>query len=218
MNGSDFTSEEVFKILQEGNARYVAGSHEHPNLGEHRRTSTSSHGQAPLATILACSDSRVPVELILDRGIGDLFVVRVAGNVAGTSALASVEYAVDNLRTPVFAVLGHTRCGAITAVVRSGRLQGNLRSLSERILRAVEQAKQNNPEATHEELVFETVKANVWTAIEDAFKASECLQRNVRSHGLKVVGAVYDIHSGKIEWLGDHPNQDQLLASQLPDG
>jgi carbonic anhydrase len=183
MNGSDFTAEEVLNLLQEGNARYVAGSHEHPNLNEHRRTSTSSNGQTPLATILACSDSRVPV-----------------------------EYAVEHLRTPIFAVLGHTQCGAVTAVVKSGLLQGNLRSLSERILPAVKQAKQNKPEATEEQLVLQTVKAKVWTAIEDAFKTSECLQENVRSHGLKVLGAVYDIHSGKVEWLGVHPKQDQLLA------
>src|SRR5688572_3946938 len=105
-------------LLKEGNARYASGKSQHPHLDAERRSSTVSQGQEPFATILACSDSRDPVELIFDRGVGDLFVVRVAGNVAGISELASVEYGVGHLNTPLLIVMGHTKCGAVTAVVK----------------------------------------------------------------------------------------------------
>jgi carbonic anhydrase len=212
MHKSTITPEEALKMLEEGNSRYVASSLQHPNLAEDRRTATASEGQAPFVTMLSCSDSRVPVEHIFDRGIGDIFVVRVAGNVIGGSELASVEYAVDHLGTPLFAVLGHTKCGAVTAVVQSGLLGGNLRGLSEKILPAVERTKKAHPGATEDHLVIETVKTNVWKVIEDAFATSPCLKEKAKGGELRVVGAVYDIHSGKIDWMGTHPEQDKLLA------
>src|SRR5580765_7065174 len=93
-------------LLREGNARYLSGKAQHPNLDSERRSSTVAQGQEPFATILACSDSRDPVELIFDRGVGDLFVVRVAGNIAGISELATVEYGVNHLNTPLVVVMG----------------------------------------------------------------------------------------------------------------
>jgi carbonic anhydrase len=212
MHKSTVTPEEALKMLQEGNVRFVEDSTIRPNCGEDRRNETATHGQAPFVTLLSCSDSRVPAEYIFDRGIGDIFVVRVAGNIIGSSELASVEYAVDHLGTPLFAVLGHTKCGAVTAVLQRGLLGGNLRVLSEKILPAVERTKQAHPGVSEDQLVIETVKANVWKVIEDAFATSSCLKEKTKSSDLKVVGAVYDIHSGKINWMGTHPEQDNLLA------
>lgn len=204
--------DEAIKLLQEGNARYVAHSLLHPNLGPERRSETGLQGQYPFAAVLACSDSRVPAEFIFDSGIGDIFVVRVAGNVLGHSELASVEYAVDHLGTPVFVVLGHTMCGAVTDVIREGLLHGNLRVLSERILPAVERTRQGNPGLSGEELVTATVKTNVWKVMAEAFSSSSCLRTCVKKGELKVVGAVYDIHTGRIDWLGTHPLQAELIG------
>jgi len=212
MHKSSVTPDEALKMLQEGNARFVANSAQRPNCGEDRRQDTAAHGQAPFVTLLSCSDSRVPAEHIFDRGIGDIFVVRVAGNIMGNSELASVEYAVDHLGTPLFAVLGHTKCGAVTAVVQAGLLGGNLRGLSEKILPALERTKQAHPGVTEDQLVSETVRANVWKVIEDAFATSLCLKEKAKAGDLKVVGGVYDIHSGKIDWMGTHPQQDKLLT------
>jgi len=98
--------EAVIALLREGNTRFAAGHPEHPNLDAERRKNTAAEGQEPFATVLTCSDSRVPAELIFDRGVGDLFVIRVAGNIAGPSELASVEYGVGHLQTPLLVVLG----------------------------------------------------------------------------------------------------------------
>jgi len=130
----------------------------------------------------------------------------------GDNELASVEYAVDHLGAPLFAVLGHTKCGAVTAVVQEGLLDGNLRGLSERILPSVERTRQAHPGATDDQLVIEAVKANVWKVIEDAFAKSICLKEKAKTGDLKVVGGVYDIYSGKIDWMGTHPQQDTLLT------
>jgi len=210
MHTSSITPDQAIKMLEEGNARYNDNRLEHPNVGSERRTLTSSEGQSPFATVLSCSDSRVPVELIFDRGVGDVFIVRVAGNVVGPSELASIEYAVDHLGTPVFLVLGHTKCGAVHAVAGSGSLPGNLRCLSERILPAVEQSKKSSPGLTGDELVYQSVKNNVWKSVEDAVKSSACIREKAKAGDLKVIGAVYDVHTGKVEWMGTHPAQTEL--------
>lgn len=211
MNKPSVTPDEALKKLQEGNNRYVTGTLQHPNLDRDRRTLTSQ-GQHPFASFLSCADSRVPVELLCDAGIGDLFLVRNAGNVVGQNELGSIEYSIDHLGVSVFVVLGHSKCGAVKAVYESGLLEGNLRGISQRIIPAVEEVKQNNPGLTEDRLVDEAAKLNLWNAIADAFKSSECLRSKVRSGDIKVLGAFYDIETGKIDWLGTHPQQDKLLA------
>jgi carbonic anhydrase len=213
MQPSAITPDAAVKMLEEGNARYLANKQEHPHLGQDRRASTSSEGQRPFATVLSCSDSRVPVELLFDRGIGDVFVVRVAGNVVGPSELGSVEYAVDHLGTPVIVVLGHAQCGAVNAVVKEGLLPGNLRGLSEKILPAVEHTRKQHPGMGDAQLVHESVKTNVWKSIEDAFRASESIREKTKAGQLKVIGAFYHLDAGNVEWMGMHPEQAQLLAA-----
>jgi carbonic anhydrase len=197
-------------LLREGNARYIAGKTQHPNLDAERRTNTVAQGQEPFATILACSDSREPVELIFDRGVGDLFVVRVAGNVAGTSELATAEYGIGHLHTPVLVVMGHTRCGAVTAVVKGAEVHGHFFALAEKIKPAADKAKAETSNA--DEAISRAIEANVWQTISAILKQSSIVREQVAAGRVQVVGAIYDLEAGKVKWLGSHPEQEILLV------
>jgi carbonic anhydrase len=197
-------------LLREGNARFAAGKPQHPHQDAERRNATAAQGQEPFATILACSDSRDPVELIFDRGVGDLFVVRVAGNVAGISELATVEYGVGHLNTPLLIVMGHSKCGAVTAVVKETELHGHLHALAEKIKPAVAKVKAELVET--EEAVPKAIQANVWQTIEDILKQSSEVRAKVEAGQVTILGAVYDLDQGKVTWLGAHPAQDALMA------
>jgi carbonic anhydrase len=198
-------------MLRQGNSRYAAGNEQRPNQDRQRRSLTAWQGQQPFAAVLACSDSRVPVEILFDRGIGDIFVVRVAGNVAGGTEMGSIEYAVEHLGISLIVALGHTRCGAVTAVVKGEEVSGNINALAELIAPAVARAKADYPGATGDLLIYEAVKANVWIAAEKFFKSSAVIRREVKSGGLAVMGAIYDIESGQVDWIGAHPAEQQLL-------
>ena len=202
-------------LLKEGNVRFASGKSQHPNLEADRRTSTVAHGQEPFATILACSDSRDPVELLFDRGVGDLFVIRVAGNVAGPSELASIEYGVGHLHTSLLVVMGHTKCGAVTAAVKDAQVHGHISALIQRIKPAAERAKQET--SSPEELVPAAIRANVWQTITDTLKQSSAVRGLVVAGKLQILGAVYDLETGKVTWLGMHPGQDELLTQTKPD-
>jgi carbonic anhydrase len=201
-------------LLKEGNARYVAGKPLHPHQEVERRHELAAAGQEPLATILACADSREPVELIFDRGVGDLFVIRVAGNVAGVSELATVEYGVTHLGTPLLVVLGHSQCGAVTAVVKDAELHGHLPALAALIKPAADKAKieAHSPEAT----VPDAIRNNVWLQIENLVRRSELIREAAAGHKVQIVGAIYDIANGKIQWLGPHPELQQLVVAPPP--
>lgn len=211
MGNAIITPDEAIRLLQEGNIRYATHRPLYPNLNKDRRTITAAQGQKPFVTVLSCSDSRVPVEQILDRGIGDVFVVRVAGNVVGETGLASVEYAVDCLEAPLFVVMGHTNCGAVTAVVNASLNGGGLGKVAEKISAAVERTKKAGLGASDDGFLVEAIKANIWKAIEDTLSASSCIRQKTNTGELKIVGALYDIETGKIEWMGPHPDQASLL-------
>jgi carbonic anhydrase len=198
--------------LKDGNARYVAGAPQHPNQDQQRRAGTASAGQHPFATVLGCSDSRVPAEVLFDSGIGDIFVIRVAGNVAAVDETGSIEYAVEHLGTPVVVVLGHTQCGAVTAAVQNAELHGNVRLLVNNIKPAVAKAHKLHPELTGDALLNEAIRANVWQSIEDLFKSSPVIAEKIKAGQLQVVGVLYTLDSGVINWMGPHPMQDQLLS------
>ncbi|MGC3958632.1 MAG: carbonic anhydrase [Verrucomicrobiota bacterium] len=196
-------------LLKEGNIRYAEGKSFHPNIESSRRTELAAAGQEPMATVLACSDSRDPVELIFDRGVGDLFVVRVAGNTAGLSELATMEYGVTHLGTPVLIVMGHTKCGAVTAAVKGAELHGHLPSLISLIKPAAEKARIS---ATEEDLVPRAIELNVWQQVENIFSRSALVREFAAAGKVTIIGAVYDIASGKVQWLGQHPEIDRLVA------
>jgi len=210
--GSKIAPNEAIALLTDGNERFVTGQQHYPNQDQSRRNLTSSKGQHPFATVISCSDSRVPVEILFDRGIGDIFVVRVAGNVVDIDEAGSIEYGVDHLETPVLVVLGHTHCGAVTAVAAKAKLHGKIPPLVDNIIPAVLKAQEEHPHLKGEALIEEAVKYNVWQAIEDLFKTSPISVGRIKYGKLKVVGAIYDIKTGKVSWLGEHPNQKTLLA------
>lgn len=205
-------SENALQLLREGNERFVAGQAMHPNQTQERMKETAINGQKPFATILACSDSRVPVEVIFDRGVGDLFVVKVAGNVADVDEIATIEYGLEHLGTPVLVVLGHTKCGAVTAVAKEAHLEGNLPKLASKIIPAYEKVKKEHSKDAHN-LIDLTIKENVYQTISDILSKSKIISELVETKKVKVVGAIYDIESGEIAWLGEHPDQEKYIKA-----
>lgn len=210
--GPGISPEEALKMLQEGNERYLAGKPQYPRQSRERRALTAGQGQHPVASILSCSDSRVPVELIFDQGIGDLFVVRVAGNVAAGDEIGSLEYAVDHLETPLVVVLGHSQCGAVTALVENEKVPVNVAALVKPIAPAVARAREENPGVSGEALVNAAVKANIWQAVEDLLQKSPIIKEKAKEKKVKVLGALYEVDTGQVQWLGPHPDQDKILG------
>ena len=208
----DQTPNEVLKKLQDGNNRYLNGDGKFPNLSQARRTETAVNGQHPYATVIACSDSRVPVELIFDAGIGDIFVIRVAGNVADVDEIGSIEYGIDHLETPVLVVLGHTHCGAVTAVVQNAQVHGSIPQLVDNIIPAVDRVKKDHPEMSGEAVIAEAVKQNVWQTIHDLLRNSAAARERVHNGSLKIVGAIYDIASGRVDWLEPFTDHEWILS------
>jgi carbonic anhydrase len=206
----------AMRLLQEGNLRYVAGKSIHPNTNPARREATVKDGQHPIASILSCSDSRVPVETVFDQGIGDIFVIRVAGNVCNVDEAGSIEYGAEHLGTPLLIVLGHTQCGAVTAVATNAELHGNIVPLVAGIRPAVAKAQKEHPDLHGNDLVPAAIEANVWQAIDDLFKNSPIVRTRVKEGKLKVIGAEYDLETGKIRWLGEHPQINRLMNYASP--
>jgi carbonic anhydrase len=193
--------EMAMQMLREGNQRFALGQSTHPNTSFSRRLLTTTDGQAPFATIIACSDSRVPVEILFDQGVGDLFVIKVAGNVADTDEIGSAEYGVDHLGTPVLMVLGHTYCGAVTAVTKGAEVHGSIPQLVDNIIPAVEKARHDHPEAETAELIDKAIEANVWQAIDDIKTKSHAIAERAAAGKVVIVGAIYDILTGKVRIL-----------------
>lgn len=190
------TAEEALKLLKEGNGRFVAGKSTRPH-GDRKRVKETASGQHPFAIILGCSDSRTPPELVFDRGVGDLFVVRVAGNVSLPATLGSVEYAASHLGAPLIVVLGHHNCGAVKATVEGAGSEGNIGSLVGEIQPVVEDAKK----APGKEGVVNTAThANAKLAAAQLTSESPVLKKLAEEHKVKVVSAVYDLETGTLEW------------------
>jgi carbonic anhydrase len=208
-------ADQAFTQLKEGNDRWVANSPTHPNTNQDRRQDTAQ-GQKPFAAILTCADSRLPAERLFDRGVGDLFTIRVAGNVAGDSEIGTIEYGVEHLKVPLLVVMGHTKCGAVAAAASQGQLHGKVATLVAHIKPAVERASRNNPRATPDDLARLAVKENVWQTIYDLLKDSDICREKVATGQVRVIGAVFDITTGKVDWLGEHPWQTELLGALQP--
>ncbi|MGC8604554.1 MAG: carbonic anhydrase [Desulfomonilaceae bacterium] len=197
------TSDEALVLLKEGNIRFSDGKLTNPNQDSARRTSTAEHGQQPFASVLSCADSRVPLELVFDRGIGNIFGGRVAGNVAGTDQLGSIEFGVEHFGIPLVVVLGHTECGAVAAVVKRGPVHGNLGSIVKKIVPAVEQTRKLFPNLPVDQLVDKCAIANVRQVIRDLTTDSDPIKKAVEHGGLKIVGGYHDIRSRLVNWLKD---------------
>lgn len=199
--------------LRAGNDRFQSGKARHPHQDARLRHDLAEHGQHPFATVIACSDSRVPVELIFDQGIGDLFVIRVAGNVLGSDETGSIEYAVEHLHCPLVVVLGHKQCGAVAAAVKHVSDTPSIMVVLRRIEPAVRQARKKHPNLEGDALVAEAVKENVWQSMADLIGQSQYISQSVADGSVSVIGAVYDIDSGAIEWLGRHPQEEAIRGA-----
>lgn len=205
--------DESFQRLKEGHARFVEGKYQHPDATPARLKETAEKGQKPFATIIGCSDSREPLELIFDQGVGSLFVVRVAGNVCDTDEIGSIEYGAGHLKTPLVVVMGHTKCGAVTAVASGATLGGSLPMLVDNIQPAVEAAKKANAGKDQETLIAAAIRANVFQSIQDLLTHSEEIHTLVQEGKIKVIGALYHLEDGTIEWLGEHPKQAEFVTA-----
>lgn len=195
MNSAENLSwQEALARLKEGNERYVAEKQTNPNNSAQRRQSLTGY-QAPFAIILSCADSRVIPELAFDQGIGDIFTVRVAGNIANTASLGSIEYAVANLGVNLIVVLGHENCGAVTAAIGGGDNGYNLNHLVAEILPAID--------ASPDKSVNAVVKKNAEMNAGQIVTRSPIIQGAIKERDIKIVPAYYELGSGKIDFMED---------------
>jgi carbonic anhydrase len=196
--------------LREGNARFVANqmrTFEHAH--ESRRAELVS-GQAPFAIVLGCSDSRVPAELVFDQGFGDLFVIRVAGNIVAPSQVGSVEFAAERYGTSLVVVMGHTQCGAILATLEeltggAASTSGNLRSIVDRVRPSVSTVIGAARGADPDALVSLAVRANVRASVDHLRHGSALLERLIERNGLLIVGAEYSLETGVVDFFDGPP-------------
>jgi carbonic anhydrase len=203
------SASDVLRELKAGNAHHVAKRYQHPHQTAARQRELAAT-QSPHAIVLSCADSRVAPEIILDQGLGDLFDVRVAGNVASDAELASIEYAAEHLHTPLLVVMGHQKCGAVTAAAESGEAEGHLPSLLAMIRPAVDKAR-----AEPGDLIDNAVRINVENVVRQIRESKPLLGALVERGQLTVVGAVYSLDTGKVAWLPQKPSSSGAVAEKL---
>ena len=198
-------AQDALARLREGNRRFVAGVRSLDALLTHTRRAELAVDHQPFAIVLGCSDSRAPAELIFDQGLGDLFVIRVAGNIVAPSQVGSVEFAAARFGTPLVVVLGHTQCGAILATLEEVRSRArhspNLRSIVDRIRPSVETLLATDPDGDENRLVHEAVRANVRASADHLRHGSALLEQLIQDGTLAVVGAEYSLETGEVDFF-----------------
>ncbi len=207
--------DEAIAKLKEGNARFVAGKATSPHTDAARLAQAGSENQGDhaYATVITCSDSRVPVEILFDAGVMDIFVIRVAGNVIDVDEAGSIEYGLAHVNTPVFVVLGHTQCGAVTAVTAAVQghghaLETNIPPLVDNIIPAVKSAMAAHSDIKGKDIIPHAIEENVYVGIEDLFMRSAASRNLVKAGKVKVVGAIYEVGTGKVKWLAESKTHD----------
>lgn len=200
LNKAGVTAEQAENAIVEGNKRFVSGNLANKDLSTEVRTDLSENGQYPFAAVLTCSDSRVAPELIFDQGLGDLFVIRDAGNVADTMETASIEYAVEHLNVPLVVVLAHEKCGAVQASLEGGEVTPNIQELINRIKPSIDKVNAENKDADEEEIASEVENENAKETVSELLK-SPTIKELVDSGRVKIVAAKYHIESGEVEFL-----------------
>jgi carbonic anhydrase len=201
---------EALQRLREGNRRFTAGTSGSDALPAHARRAELTAGQQPFAIILGCSDSRVPAEIVFDQGLGDLFVIRVAGNIVAPSQIGSIEFAAARYETRLVVVLGHSQCGAILATVEELRMptenqSRNLRSIVDRVRPSVEGLLATELRHDPDALVRQAVRANIRASVNHLRHGSELLEQLVREGGLRIVGAEYSLETGAVDFFDGVP-------------
>jgi carbonic anhydrase len=201
---------EALDRLREGNRRFASDLRSHGPLTGQARRHEVADAQEPFAIILGCSDSRVPAELVFDQGLGDLFVIRVAGNIVAPSQVGSVEFAAARYSTRLVVVLGHSQCGAILATLEdlqqpTGLQSRNIRSIVDRVRPSVEALLTAGVQQDSDVLVRQAIRANIRASVDHLRHGSEVLEQLIESEGLLVVGAEYSLESGVVEFFDDLP-------------
>jgi carbonic anhydrase len=199
---------QALERLRDGNRRFVSDTPDLSPLTDQSRRSELVSGQAPFAIILGCSDSRVPAELVFDQGLGDLFVIRVAGNIVAPSQIGSVEFAAHRFGTRLVVVLGHSTCGAVLATLEELKLltenrQGNLNSIVDRIRPSVEALLEAGHEHNSKDLLEHAVRANILASVNQLRHGSEILKQLIRNDNLLVVSAEYSLDTGIVDFFDE---------------
>lgn len=202
----NLSATEALERLRDGNHRFATDVRSVHTVMSQSQRAALTIGQNPFAIILGCSDSRVPAELVFDQGFGDLFVIRVAGNIVAPSQIGSVEFAATQYNTRLVVVMGHTQCGAVLATLDELRHNShspsrNLRSIVERIAPAVAQLMETPLRDQPEELIKHAVRANIRAATSHLRHGSEILENLVANDGLLIVGAEYSLETGKVDFF-----------------
>mgnify|MGYP006267684059 FL=1 len=183
-------ADQALKKLMDGNQRYITARVVHPHQDTRRRRQVAK-GQSPIAVVVGCSDSRVPPEIVFDQGLGDLFVIRTAGNVVDNVSMASIEYAVEHVHVPLVMVLGHRRCGAVDAALHAGEVHGHIKSLVKAIAPSIDKLQGKSGD-----LLDMAVKANIKRVVAKIKSSKPILSHLVKKGRVKVVGAYYNLDSG----------------------
>ncbi len=204
------SADEALARLRAGNQRFVNGTENGDLLKNRMRRTELANGQEPFAIILGCSDSRVPAEIVFDQGLGDLFVIRVAGNIVASSQIGSVEFAAERFGTPLVVVLGHSRCGAVTAtleeLMRPRENQSrNLQSIVDRIRPSVELLLETEIRNDSDALIRQAVRSNIRVSANHLRYGSRLLEQLIQKSGLLVVGAEYSLESGVVDFFDGVP-------------
>ncbi|MGQ0700549.1 MAG: carbonic anhydrase [Panacagrimonas sp.] len=200
------SSREALQRLKDGNDRFAAGQLQTDATHYSRQLVANVDGQTPFAVVLGCSDSRVPVEIVFDQGLGDLFVIRIAGNIVAPSIIGSVEFAAERFNTRLVVVLGHSNCGAVGAAIEAVRSQSavmspNLNSIVDRIRPSVEHVLLGQDAAGIDQCTQAAIRANVRASVDALQRNSDTLRRLIGEGALEIVGAEYSLQTGKVDFF-----------------
>jgi carbonic anhydrase len=200
------SAHEALQRLREGNLRFAANAPGSDGLLSHSQRAALAAGQRPFAIILGCSDSRVPAEIVFDQGLGDLFVIRVAGNIVAPSQVGSVEFAAARYESRLVVVLGHSQCGAVVATLEelqqpTENQSRNLQAIVDRIRPSVEQLMATDLRHNMDALVRQGVRANIRASVNHLRHGSQVLEQLIQDEGLRIVGAEYSLESGVVEFF-----------------
>ena len=204
------SARDALERLREGNRRFVSDLRNHEALTSQTRRRELAAGQEPFAIILGCSDSRVPAEIVFDQGLGDLFVIRVAGNIVASSQVGSVEFAAARFGTQLVVVLGHSQCGAVLATLEelqqpTDHQSRNLRSIVDRVRPSVEALLATELRFDPDALVQQAVRANIRVSVNQLQHGSEVLEQLIQNEGLLIVGAEYSLETGVVDFFDRMP-------------
>lgn len=210
--GQGISPENAWSLLRDGNERFARSLQAHPHTNRERRNAVIE-SQHPFAVVLSCSDSRVPIECVMDAGVGDIYSVRVSGNSsADPLVMGSIEYGVLRAGANLIAVIGHEGCEAVKASVAEEKEPGtSMDAIAESVKAAADNAKDSLHDLSGTDLIAEAVERNVLNSMKTILTTSPKIADLVRQGRVKVVGGVYSLHTGHISWLGEHPSQGMIL-------